>query len=409
MNIWIIDHYAVPPKYYPLARQTIFAKKLNERGHKTTIFCASTVHNSDQNLSNGAKLYREEVVDGVRYVFITCKGYKGNGVSRVLNMLEFARKLPKVCKHFEKPDAVLACSMTLQACAKGIKLARKYGAKAVAQITDLWPETLVVYKVAGPHNPAVLFLRRVEKWIYRKADVVVISAAGVYEYIVNRGWEKEIPRDKFVYINNGIDIKEFDYNKSNYVVKDDDLEDESLYNIVYTGSIRKINDLSGLLDVAKCVKNDKVRFLVWGTGDQLDSLKKRVVDEKIDNVKFKGVVEKKYIPYITSKAFINYTHNKPTEMVYKYGISFNKIFDYMAAGRPVLCDFPCKYNPVLMGNAGISVDSAVPSEIAEQIDKFVKMDKSEFDTYCVNARKTAEEYDFNILTQKLLETFYKSK
>ncbi len=124
MNIWIIDHYAVPPKYYPLARQTIFARKLNERGHNTTIFCASTVHNSDQNLSNGAKLYREEVVDGVRYVFITCKGYKGNGISRVFNMLEFARKLPRVCKHFEKPDAVLACSMTLQACAKGIKLAK---------------------------------------------------------------------------------------------------------------------------------------------------------------------------------------------------------------------------------------------------------------------------------------------
>lgn len=50
MNIWLINHYAVPPKYYPLARPTLFAKNLMAKGHTVTVFAASSVHNSDVNL-----------------------------------------------------------------------------------------------------------------------------------------------------------------------------------------------------------------------------------------------------------------------------------------------------------------------------------------------------------------------
>lgn len=39
MDIWLINHYAVPPKYYPLARQTCFARYLMAMGHTVTIFC----------------------------------------------------------------------------------------------------------------------------------------------------------------------------------------------------------------------------------------------------------------------------------------------------------------------------------------------------------------------------------
>ena len=97
MRIWLINHYAVPPQYYPLARQNYFAKNLMGLGHEVTIFAASTVHNSDQNLIEDDTPYREDVVDGVHYVLVRCRGYRGNGLSRILNMLEFARKLPSVC------------------------------------------------------------------------------------------------------------------------------------------------------------------------------------------------------------------------------------------------------------------------------------------------------------------------
>ena len=65
MKIWIIDHYSVPVKYYPLARNTNFAKNLMKMGHEVTIFAASTVHNSTINLIEDNSEYKEIVDDGV--------------------------------------------------------------------------------------------------------------------------------------------------------------------------------------------------------------------------------------------------------------------------------------------------------------------------------------------------------
>ncbi|SCX02961.1 Glycosyltransferase involved in cell wall bisynthesis [Lachnospiraceae bacterium YSD2013] len=399
MNIWIIDHYAVPPKYYPLARQTIFARKLGEKGHTVTVFCASSVHNSDLNLSNGADLFREETVDGVKYVYVTCRSYQGNGIRRILNMLEFARKLPAVCKQYERPDAVLACSMTLQACRQGIKLARKYGAKAVAQITDLWPETLIAYGIAGKCNPAVFYLRRIEKWIYTRADSVIFSMEGAYDYIREQHWEKSVPESRVYFINNGVDLEAFDYNKTHYTIADKDLDDLDTIKAVYVGSIRKVNNLGMLLDIAKAVRNPKVRFLIWGEGDERHLLEKRVEEEHISNVTFKGGVDKKYVAYISSKADINLLHSFESS-IFRFGSSMNKMFDYFAAGKPIFCDFECRYNPAIETNSGECANGGDATSKAGALDDMLQKDLSQ---YGINARTAAEEkYNFDVLSERLI-------
>ena len=125
MRIWIIDHYSVPQRYYPLIRNTIFAKKLQEHGHEVMIIAASTVHNSAENLVETGEQYREIIDDDVKYILVRCHNYEGNGFKRRLNMLEFALKLPSVCKKFEKPDVIISTSMTPFACAQGLRIAKK--------------------------------------------------------------------------------------------------------------------------------------------------------------------------------------------------------------------------------------------------------------------------------------------
>lgn len=402
MNIWLINHYAVPPQYYPLARQANFAKYLMRIGHTVTIIAASTVHNSDLNLITDDSPWREDTVDGVHYVYIRCREYQGNGKSRILNMCEFAWKLPGVCKHFPKPDAIVATSMPPMSCAMGIHLARKYKVRGVAEIADLWPESIVAYGLAGPHNPAVVALRWLEKWIYKKADAVVFTCEGAYDYIVEQGWEKEIPRSKVHYINNGVDLELFNYNREHFPVEDADLSDPDLFKVVYTGSIRRVNNLGLLLDVAKLVKNPKVKFLIWGDGDERTALEQRVKDENITNVVFKGYVEKKYVPSIVSQADLNIAHNTPSPL-FRFGISFNKMFDYLAAGKPVLSDFPCKYNPAVQMGAGVDVSEPTAENIVQQISQLAEMDTHQHAAYCENAARAAQEYDFRTLTAKLAE------
>lgn len=401
MNIWLINHYAVPPKYYPLARQTCFARELMAMGHEVTIFAASTVHNSDQNLITDGSTWREEVVDGVHYVYIKCVDYQDNGLKRVYNMCEFAWKLPGVCKMFPKPDAIVATSMPPTSCAVGVYLAKKYGCKAVAEIADLWPESIVAYGVAGKNNPAVIILRWLEKWIYKKADAVIFTMENAYAYIREQGWEKQIPESKVFYVNNGVDLPVFESNREKYRVEDDDLDNDGLFKVVYTGSIRKVNNLGLLLDAAKKVKNPKVRFLIWGDGDELPVLRQRVIDEKIENVIFKGRVNKSYVPGIVSRADLNIAHNTPSPL-FRYGISFNKLFDYLAAGKPILSDFPCGHNPAVARGASMEVREPTAENIAVAIEMFVSMDESEYRRYSENALAAAEEYSFGALTKKLL-------
>ncbi len=402
MNIWLINHYAVPPKYYPLARQTNFAKYLMSMGHTVTIFAASTVHNSDKNLITDGSRFREETVDGVHYVYIRCFDYQGSGLKRVYNICEFAWKLPGVCKKFAKPDAIVATSMPPTSCAMGIRLARKYGCRGVAEIADLWPESIVAYDIAGPKNPAVIALRWLEKWIYKKSDAVVFTMEGAYDYILEQGWENEIPRSKVFYINNGVELEQFRENAEKFRIADEDLDNADLYKVVYTGSIRKVNNLGLLLDAAKLVKNPSVRFLVWGDGDELPALRQRLEDEGITNVIFKGRVEKKYVPYIVSRADLNLAHNTPSEL-FRFGISFNKLFDYFAAGKPVLSDFPCPYNPAVRMEAGTQVEDPTAANIAEEVERYASLSPEETARFAENARKAAEEYSFRNLTQKLLD------
>lgn len=408
MNIWLINHYAVPPQYYPLARQTYFAKYLMQMGHQVTIFAASTVHNSNQNLIEDRTPYREETVNGVHYVYIRCHGYQGNGLKRIYNICEFAWKLPGVCKHFPKPDAIVATSMPPTSCAVGVHLAKKYGCRGIAEIADLWPESIVAFGVAGPNHPGVRVLRHVEKWIYKNADAVVFTMEGGYDYITEQGWDQEIPRSKVFHINNGVDLPTFDHDKEAYQLDDPDLENENQFNIIYAGSIRKANNLGLLLDVAKKVTAPNVKFLIWGGGEDLPELEKRLEDENIRNVVFKGRVEKKYIPYITSRAnmsILNYSMNQ----IWRYGGSQNKLFEYFAGGSPVLTNLVMGYDLIERYKSGFHVDYADLDKAAEEISRIATMDKTEYDVYCQNARHVAEQYDFRILTQKLLEVIQGKK
>lgn len=399
MRIWLIDHYAVPTKYYPLARPSVFARKLTEKGHEVKIICASTVHNSNINLLNKKERSKEIESDNIKYYLIKCCNYKGNGIKRVFNMLEFAIKLLFCCKKLDKPDVIIATSLTQFACVSGIILAKKYNCKIICQIADLWPETLVSYGMLKDNNIIVNILRKIEKWIYIKSDRIVFLMEGAYDYIIEQHWENLVPREKISIINNGIDMKNFFENRDRYKLKDKDL-DSNKFKVIYTGSIRKVNNVEMLLNIAKITP--EAQFLIWGDGDERKYLEEKVHIQKINNVIFKGKVDKKYIPYIVSKANVNIAHNFNSP-IFRFGISFNKIFDYFAAGKPIICDFNSKYNPVIINNAGIETsDDAF--NISKAIKSILLMSKNEYDVLCKNALEAANKYDYDVLVEKLLQT-----
>lgn len=401
MRIWLINHFAVPIKYYPLARTTNFAKYLMREGHEVKIFCASSVHNSDMNLINDGSLYQEEIVDGIHYIYVHCRSYKSR-VQRVFNMLDFAWNLPKVCDHYEKPNVIMASSQTPFACMRALKMAKTFNVKSIMEVTDLWPESLVAYELINKSNPLLSIMYWFEKKMYEYADDIIFSFEGGYNYIKERGWEKDILKSKVHYLNNGVDLEIFDYNKEHYQIDDADLKNEDIFKVIYTGSIRRVNNLGKLIDAAKKIQSPNIKFLIWGKGDELSRLEKRIVDERISNVVFKGYVDKKFIPSITCRADLNIMHGESSPVL-RFGVSPNKMFDYMAAGVPIFVDFLCKFDPVVQYDAGIEVNNPAVETIAKEIEAFADMDAKTYAKYGRNARKGADVFDFKNLTKKLLE------
>jgi glycosyltransferase involved in cell wall biosynthesis len=232
---------------------------------------------------------------------------------------------------------------------------------------------------------------------------------GGKDYIIEKGWDKAsggpIDLDKVHHINNGVDLEAFDYNKEHFQIDDADLKDNESFKVIYVGSIRLVNNLGLLLDTAKILKErgeSKIKFLIWGDGNELEALKQRVQQEGLTNVSFKGRVDKKYVPYITSCGQLNIVLGKSSPL-YKYGGSLNKMFDYFASGKPTLFTFRLGYSLIEKYEVGMELDTNDPIKIADAIMHFSEMPESQHQKYSINARAAAADFDFKILSSKLIK------
>ncbi|MED4016043.1 glycosyltransferase family 4 protein [Sutcliffiella cohnii] len=407
-NIWIWNHYATNMYKDHAGRHYWFAENLIKQGYKPTVFCASTIHNSTENIEVGNKKYTSDAVNDIPFVFVKTPSYLGNGIQRVKNMIAFYNNLFSVAKEYAKihgkPDVILASSVHPLTLVAGIKIAKKFGVPCVCEVRDLWPESIVAYGALKRSSLIAKVLYQGEKWIYKKADSVIMTWEGGKDYIVDQGWENQIDLAKVKHISNGVILDSFDRNSKENEIVDQDLDNEKYKNIVYAGSIRKVNNLGMLLDAAKIIQDkgiNDIRFLIYGAGDESEMLKMRCEEETIKNVIFKGRVDKKFVPSILKKAYVNILHNSSTSLD-KYGQSQNKFFEYLAAGKCIVQTYTTGYSVCEKYNCGISA----PIQNADQIAKAVITacnDDEKNKVMASNALYISKEYDFEKLTKKLID------
>ena len=297
MNIWLFNHYAVPPSLYPLARPYHFARYLQKKGHKVTIFAASSVHLSDENLITDGRNVSARRIDGIRYVFLKARNYEGNGIRRILNFFDYTFRLFTQTGRFNRPDVIMATSVHPLTCVAGILLAKKYRCRCVVEIADLWPLTLVEYGAIKERQLITKLLYGLEHWIYQKADAVLFTMYGGKQYIVDQGWDGDVSLDKIFYINNGVDLSAYRRQEQEEQYPDADLDRTDTFKVLYTGSMGKANAMYDILDAADRLKDrEDIQFLLFGGGYLEEELKEYCRKKQITNVVFKGKVDKKYIP-----------------------------------------------------------------------------------------------------------------
>lgn len=407
-KIWLINHYAMPPELEPRLRTIKFAQYLTKAGYDVKIFAASSMHNMELNLIPGKEDYIEKSYGPIKFVHIRTKSYS-NYLERVKNLLEFAFRLRKVAKEFEKPDIIIHTA-TVPFGNVLYFLAKKLGAKYFVEVLDLWPESFVMTGILKKNNPLMSILYASEKWLYKRADRLIFSMEGGKDYILEKGWNREkggpISLDKISYINNGVDLTDFHRDLETYTMDDEDVNNKESFKIVYIGSIRRFNNVGLLVEAAEKMKNqDDVVFLIYGDGDERKELEEYVEKHRMTNVKFKEkFIDKKYIPYLLSKSNINVL-NYQQSGIWKYGGSQSKLFMYLVSGKPIVSNIVPAYCLIRKYACGVSSEFSTADEYADVFKSLRNLSEEEYATMSNNAKEAAKNFDYEKLTEELIALF----
>ena len=397
--VWIISYFAGGPSYCPRIPDYSLAKYLREHGYDAMVFAGSALHNTDINFITDGSVYRSQMVDGVPFVYVHTRSYEGRK-GESLSFVDFYVNMLRCYRFFEKPDIIMAAMPQPLSCLAGYQIAKRMNIPYITSIVDLWPLSIVEYADFSDKNPVIQAMYSYEKWLYEKSDEIVFTWEGAYDYIIDKGWDSTIPRSKFHYINIGVDLSEFYSNMNNYKLDDPDLQDD-VFRVMYCGSVRTANDIGTVVSCAKSVNedgySDKIRFIIYGDGPDREVLEKRCAEENISNVVFKGSIEKKYIPYALSCSNLNILNLKPAK-TQKYGNSSNKLFEYLAAGNPVIANIDeGKYPIITKYGCGKIVKAGSSEEYAKGVEFFYNLSSKEMARYKENAKETAKLFDTDII------------
>ncbi len=415
MNIWILNHYAITPDTAGGTRHFDFAQELIKKGHKVSIFASSFSHRIriDSKLNKREK-YIKENVRGVDFYWVKTSHYHGgNDWRRIINMLSYFHNVILLgMKLIEKPSIILASSPHLFTGLAGCILAKIRRARFVFEVRDLWPQTLV--EIGGYSNSSVVvkLLRILEKFLYHRAERIIVLMPRAVDYITKLG----VPRNNIVWIPNGISPDRFAASGNQLSGELDkmisDLRENKKVIVGYTGAHGLANTLDTLLIAVQLLQKrnfNMVHFILVGEGPEKNNLVEKARAFGLSNVTFFKAIPKDNIPALLGSIDIAVLPRRKSGLG-KFGISTNKLFDYLASAKPVVWSTNSINNPVADANCGITVEPENPEALANAIIKMCGLSAEERREMGMRGYDYVMKYhSVPILVNKLIDVLETSK
>ena len=448
-TIWIINHFATSPDAPGGTRHYEFAVELAKRGYEVTIFAADLNYMPRKRIHRNNATERRHRTNGVGFTWVKSLRYKKNNWRRAANMLSFAFNVIAIGVVRKRPDLIVGSSPHLFAAMAAYILARIKGSRFYLEVRDLWPQTLIEMRGQGAKGKgrraksreprtknsrlyalspmpyalcsksyapssmlyaiAIVLLGKIEALLYRRADRIIVLSEGAGEYIAGRG----IDPGKILLLPNGVYLEQFQITESRTNVRARlGLTDK--FVVMYAGAHGQANALDTILDAGYLMQRAKsiergakseeqealnsmpyalcsqVAFVLVGDGPCKDELRQIVDEQGLNNVKMLSAVPKSSIPNMLNAADALVITLRSVDL-FSYGVSPNKLFEYMASGKPILCAVNGEVaNLVARANAGIAVEPENPEALAQAILSLAR-DRKRCSAYGANGRKFVEE------------------
>jgi len=397
-HVWILNHYAQEPGSPGGTRHFSLASHLPASGWNASVIAASTEHFTGRQRLQPSETARLDVYDDVPFLWLPTAHYVGNGGDRIRNMIDYTITAlqPQNLRALSRPDAIIGSSVHPLAAWAGRRLARRYGVPFLFEVRDLWPQTLVDMGRLSERHPVTFALRRLEKSLYLSAEKIIVLLPQASRYIEALG----VPGSKIVWIPNGVDLASFSARSPGAVTE--------AFTLMYFGAHGDANGLDNVIQALRLVQESKpavpVQARLIGDGPRKPALIELARKLGLNNVTFETPVPKSDIPELAAQADA-FVFNLIDAPVFKYGISSNKLFDFMAAQRPIIFSSNAASNPVAAAGAGLVVAPENPRALADAITRLAKMPATERASMGLAGRKYVEvNHDFGRLAGKLAET-----
>lgn len=337
-NIWVITSY---PKHY-LSKE--FQGKVFEE------FCEE----------NGVKIIRIKTLPLHKVNFII------RGISQLLLPFLFFRK---VKKYINNLDAVIVYSPPLPLALIGGMIKRKYRAKFILNIQDIFPQNAIDLGIlkGWKHKPAIWLFEWIERKVYETADKITFHSEGGMKFLMEK---KKVDSEKIATIYNWVDVAPYQNLTKNLSFRRQwGLENKFI--ILFAGIMGPAQGMEFVAEVAKKVSDMKdIVFLLVGDGMEKGKIEKLIKEYGLENIIIKPFVSKDDYPYLVKDADVGLvclSNNNKTPFVP------GKFLGYMAAGKPVLAflnkesDGFALIEKAKCGYAATSEDIGLAAELVKQI------------------------------------------
>ncbi len=400
-SVWLINQYLCTPELNGDGhRHSFLAEEFLKKGYDVTLITSSFSHVP----------YRENKIKGlfqlqegkIRTLLIKGNKYKNTqGIARVLSWLIFCFLLFFIpAKKLPRPDIIIVSSNSLLPILNVFFYFKKKfkNVKFILEIRDIWPLSLIEIGNYSAWNPMVRFLAWVEKLGYKKADHIVSLLMDTDKHI------KQVLKDypfKYTWISNGYQLQRDAYYES---VSDTVLKrfPKDKFIVGYAGSLGKANAMETIIRTI-CNNNDDICLCILGRGDE----KKNLINlaNSTENILFFDSIPKNKVLSFLKACDVLYFSSKPLS-IYQYGISANKAFDYMYAGKPILLTAPTKNNVIELAGCGTVIEPENEKALRKELLRLKEMPLTERKEMGARGKDyLINHYTYEKLAQKFINIF----
>lgn len=330
MKILLLNQSFVSPDEPGHTRHFEMAKYLHECGHELVIVASDSNYQTGLRTVQRKGLYVEQVIENVRVL----RAYSAQTLHRsyfwrAISFVSFMFSSVWAALQVKDADLIMGTTPPIFQAVSAWFVAVLRRKPFLLEVRDLWPEFAISMGVI--RNPIVTALAHwLEKFLYRNATHILVNSPAYKQHILDKG----VPEAKITFIPYGTDINMFNPNVDGSFMRQK-LGVQDKFLVLYTGAMGQAHDLYTVLRAAKRLNGEsQICFVIFGDGKERPNLQREAERLNLRNVLFAGVCPKKEMPSVVAAADVCLAilqRNSMFRTPYP-----NKVFDYMAAGRPTV-------------------------------------------------------------------------